>query len=73
MKTLSETREMVACARINLENLARSVPGLDKHPYYKIVQYQLRCAEVEDDSTVPVLIAPEPTAHLKGKWHLLVL
>lgn len=55
VKSVEEIREAVACAEINLENLAKSVPMLDQHPLFKIVRYQLRCAQAEDDNEVPPL------------------
>ena len=34
--------EMIHCGLINVENLAKLVPGLSRHPIYKIALHQLR-------------------------------
>lgn len=33
--------ELIECAKINFENLARAIPGLNKHPFYIIAKAQL--------------------------------
>lgn len=42
---MSRVLEMIQCAQINLENLAKLVPGLSSHPFYEIVKMQLGEAE----------------------------
>ena len=42
--------ETVMSADINLDNLARLVPGLDQHPMFKIVKMQLK-AVIEPEET----------------------
>ena len=43
--------EMAECAKINLVNLSKMVPGLKEHPFYKVVEMQLdQCIkELEED------------------------
>lgn len=53
MKTVQEVREQVACADINLDNLAMMVPALKDVPMFKVVKYQLACAQVDNDDDVP--------------------
>lgn len=48
-KTIAEIQNLILSAEINLENLADQVRGLDQHPFYKIVKYQLRCASSDED------------------------
>ncbi len=39
-----EIFELVEAARINLENLARTAPGIDANPMFKVVAFQLQTA-----------------------------
>lgn len=59
-KTVHEVRALVMCAEINLENLAKLVPGLDQNPMYKIVKFQLRCAYSDRD--------PETIEEAQRRW-----
>lgn len=42
--------DLIMCADINLDNLAKVIPGLDKHPYFQIVKMQLKDAMNSDDA-----------------------
>lgn len=35
------TPELAECAKINFENLERSIPGMSTHPFYAIAKEQL--------------------------------
>ncbi len=54
-KTVDQVRYALMSALINLDNLGKAVPALKRDPYFKIVRYQMQCALVDDESTIPEL------------------
>ena len=41
MSNEMEALEMAQCAQINLDNLARMVPGVSTHPFFQLVKEQV--------------------------------
>lgn len=57
-QALAKTRDMIHCARMNLENLGKAMPLLLLSPLYKIVHMQLSWALGEKSEYEPELPTP---------------